>query len=118
MRRAPAAVSTTRPASFSTLRCCETAGRLTGSSRASSPPARGRSASRSRMARRVGSPRAASPSVVVWLAMTYGKAKLTNYHHRRVDLSLTRIEAAVEEIDPVFLNTPQFVDERLSAERG
>jgi threonine dehydratase len=31
------------------------------------------------------------------------------------DLSLTRIAAAVETIDPVFLNTPQFLDERLSA---
>jgi threonine dehydratase len=35
-----------------------------------------------------------------------------------VDLSLERIEAAAEEIDPVFLDTPQFVDERLSAELG
>jgi threonine dehydratase len=33
-----------------------------------------------------------------------------------VDLSLTRIEAAVAEIDPIFLNTPQFVSERLSKE--
>jgi threonine dehydratase len=35
---------------------------------------------------------------------------------RPVDLSTARIEAAVDHIDPVFLNTPQFVDERLSAE--
>jgi threonine dehydratase len=35
-----------------------------------------------------------------------------------MDLSLTRIEAAVDEIDPVFLNTPQFVSDRLSAELG
>jgi threonine dehydratase len=35
-----------------------------------------------------------------------------------VDLSLTRIEAAVGEIDPVFLNTPQFVSDRLSEEFG
>jgi threonine dehydratase len=35
-----------------------------------------------------------------------------------VDLSPSRIEAAVDEIDPLFLNTPQFVDERLSAELG
>ena len=34
--------STTSPASLSTFRCCETAGRLTGSSRASSPTALGR----------------------------------------------------------------------------
>jgi threonine dehydratase len=30
------------------------------------------------------------------------------------DLSPARIEAAQERVDPVFLNTPQFVDERLS----
>jgi threonine dehydratase len=35
-----------------------------------------------------------------------------------VDLSLTRIEAAVGEIDPVFLNTPQFVSDQLSEELG
>jgi threonine dehydratase len=35
-----------------------------------------------------------------------------------VDLSLERIEAAVGEIDPVFLNTPQFVSERISSELG
>jgi threonine dehydratase len=35
-----------------------------------------------------------------------------------MDLSLERIEAAAGEIDPVFLGTPQFVDERLSAELG
>jgi threonine dehydratase len=35
-----------------------------------------------------------------------------------VDLSLGRIEAARERIDPAFLNTPQFVDDRLSAELG
>ena len=35
-----------------------------------------------------------------------------------MDLSLTRIEAAVTEIDPVFLDTPQFVSERLSEEFG
>jgi threonine dehydratase len=33
-----------------------------------------------------------------------------------VDLSLERIAVAVDRIDPVFLDTPQFVDERLSAE--
>ena len=33
-------------------------------------------------------------------------------------LSPTRIEAAVAEIDPVFLDTPQFVNERLSEELG
>jgi threonine dehydratase len=35
-----------------------------------------------------------------------------------MDLSLTRIAAAVTEIDPVFLDTPQFVSERLSEEFG
>jgi hypothetical protein len=35
-----------------------------------------------------------------------------------VDLSLERIEAASGIIDPVVLKTPQFVDERLSAELG
>jgi threonine dehydratase len=35
-----------------------------------------------------------------------------------VDLSLERIVAAQEEIDPVFLDTPQFVDDRLSAPLG
>jgi threonine dehydratase len=35
-----------------------------------------------------------------------------------MDLSLERIEVAQEEIDPVFLDTPQFVDERLSAVFG
>ena len=54
--------SITSPASLSTLRCCETAGRLTGSSPASSPTARGRSARRSKIARRVGSPRAVHAS--------------------------------------------------------
>jgi threonine dehydratase len=35
-----------------------------------------------------------------------------------MDLSLTRIEAAIGAIDPVFLNTPQFVSDRLSEEFG
>jgi threonine dehydratase len=35
-----------------------------------------------------------------------------------MDLSPARIEAAVDQIDPVFLDTPQFVDERLTAEFG
>ncbi|MCD6015572.1 MAG: threonine dehydratase [Solirubrobacterales bacterium] len=35
-----------------------------------------------------------------------------------MDLSLERIEAAAEKIDPVFLDSPQFIDERLSAEFG
>src|SRR3954466_13533427 len=75
MRRVPAARSTTSPASFSTLRCCETGGRLTGMSGASSTTALGRSARRSKIARRVGSPSAVSPST--WLVTTYGKRSLT-----------------------------------------
>jgi threonine dehydratase len=35
-----------------------------------------------------------------------------------MDLSPTRIEAAIGEIDAVFLNTPQFVSDRLSEEFG
>ena len=35
-----------------------------------------------------------------------------------VDLSLERIAAAVDRIDPVFLDTPQFVDKRLSDALG
>jgi threonine dehydratase len=35
-----------------------------------------------------------------------------------MDLSLSRIEAAVGQIDPVFLNTPQFVSDPLSEEFG
>ncbi len=35
-----------------------------------------------------------------------------------MDLSLTRIEAAVGEIDPAFLNTPQFVSDQLSEKLG
>src|SRR5919198_853265 len=58
MRRLPSRRSRTRPTSLSTFRCCETAGRLTGSSPASSPTSRGPSESRSRIAWRVGSPRA------------------------------------------------------------
>src|SRR5215472_8573665 len=35
-----------------------------------------------------------------------------------MDLSAARIEAAVDHIDPVFLDSPQFVDEQLSAALG
>ena len=62
MRRVPTARSVTSPASLSTFRCCETAGRLIGSSRASSPTAHGPSARRSRIARLVRSANA-SPFV-------------------------------------------------------
>src|SRR3712207_1680874 len=75
MRRVPTGRSTTRPAPFSTLRCCETAGRLTGSSRAISPTARGRVARLSKIARRVGSPSDAKHSA--WLVNTNRKPTLT-----------------------------------------
>jgi len=78
MRRVPSATSRTRPASFSTLRCCETAGRLTGKLRARSPTALGPSARRSKISRRVASPRADSPRRAdLWLTMAYGKLILT-----------------------------------------
>ncbi len=35
-----------------------------------------------------------------------------------MDLSIERIAAAVTRIDPAFLRSPQFVDERLSASLG
>src|SRR3954469_17561957 len=75
MRRVPAARSVTRPAALSTFRCCETAGRLTGSSRARPPTELGRSASFSNTARRVGSPRAVKGDKR--LAIAYGKPTLT-----------------------------------------
>ena len=52
----------TSPAALRTLRCWETAGRETGSVSASSPTARGATASRAKIVRRVGSPSAAQPS--------------------------------------------------------
>src|SRR5580704_14917902 len=76
MRRVPSAWSVTSPADLSTLRCCETAGRLTGSCCARSPTALGELASRSKIARRVGS--ASAVSTAPWLVMTYGKLQLTN----------------------------------------
>ena len=63
MRRLPAAASDTSPAPLSTLRCCETAGRLTGSPPAISATDRGRSATRSKISRRVGSASAAKRAV-------------------------------------------------------
>src|SRR5918996_2087084 len=92
MRRAPSGRSITSPASLSTLRCCDTAGRLTGSSRASSPTALGRSARRSKIARLVGSPSAVSPPA--WLVITYGKSKLTMLILSSPTLALTGPTAA------------------------
>src|SRR5215469_89830 len=66
----------TSPADLSTFRCCETAGRLTGSSRAGSPTALGDFASRSKIARRVGS--VSAVNIAAWLVMTYGKLQLTD----------------------------------------
>src|SRR3954468_8746576 len=76
MRRLPAWRSKPSPAPLSTLRCCETAGRLTGRSAASAPTEDGPSARRSKIARRVGSPRAVmeSPSALV---IAYRKLRLT-----------------------------------------
>jgi threonine dehydratase len=45
-------------------------------------------------------------------------AKQVIIHRSVVDLSLERIEAAMGRIDPVFLDTPQFVEPGLSAEFG
>jgi hypothetical protein len=56
----PSGRSATRPASFNTLRCCDTAGRLTGMPRAMAPTGRGPDLSRSNTRRRVGSAKAAS----------------------------------------------------------
>src|SRR5215212_11745400 len=42
----------------------------------------------------------------------------THQYVLTVDLSLERIEASLEEIDPVFLDTPQFVSDRLSSALG
>src|SRR5215207_1066393 len=57
-RLVPTAWSRTRPASFRTRRCCETAGRLTGRPRASSTTGFGPERSRSKIDLRVGSPSA------------------------------------------------------------
>src|SRR5580658_1644399 len=76
MRRVPSARSRTRPAAFSTDRCCDTAGRLTGRSSANSPTARGRSATRSYISRRVGSAKAARADFA--LGISYGKLRLTS----------------------------------------
>src|ERR1700690_3785954 len=55
-------------------RCCDTAGRLTGSPWASPPTAIGPPARRSKIARRVGSPSAVMASALVF---TYGKCRST-----------------------------------------
>src|SRR3954464_32246 len=75
MRRLPTCRSVTSPACLSTLRCWETAGRLTGSSPAIAPTEAGPSPRRSKTARRVGSPSAVMGSA---LASTYGKPTLTD----------------------------------------
>ena len=88
MRRVPSGVSRTSPASFSTRRCCDTAGRLTGSPRASSPTADGRAATRSKIARRVGSASAAKLERARSLAMAYRKPRLTPCQPRSLDTAL------------------------------
>lgn len=60
MRRVPSARSVTSPTSLSTLRCCETAGRLTGNAFASPVTDEGRSHSIVMIARRDGSARAST----------------------------------------------------------
>src|ERR1039457_3571111 len=75
MRRSPTDWSTTSPASLSTLRCCETAGRLTGRPLASSPTAYGRLASRSKIVCLVRSPRA--DHAASWSVVTHRKVMLT-----------------------------------------
>src|SRR6188472_2220534 len=80
MRRAPSARSLTRPASLRTFRCWETAGRVTGRPRANAATGCGPRRKRSKIARRVGSARAAMASVAVErraLAMAYRKQRLT-----------------------------------------
>jgi len=47
-----------------------------------------------------------------------GRRALSRCHDRSVDLSLERIEAAVDRIPAVFQNTPQLVDEQLSEMAG
>lgn len=72
MWRAPCRCSTTKPANRSTLRCCETAGLVTGSWAASAPTGLGCSATSSKIRRRVG-----SASAVKALATTNRKLLLT-----------------------------------------
>src|SRR4051812_629585 len=110
MRRVPTGRSTTSPAPFSTLRCCDTAGRLTGSSRAIAPTGRGCSPSSSKIARLVESPRAVNASA--WLADTNRKLALTAYARQaragwrlaelfepRADAPLARRQLAVEPLE-------------------
>ena len=68
-------VSSTSPASFSTRRCCETAGRLTGMRAANSPTDWGPCLSASKICRRVQSP---SASRTIPLVLTYRKYALTD----------------------------------------
>src|SRR5438128_1634142 len=75
MRLVPAGATVTRAASFSTLRCCDTAGRDTGSPSASSPTDIGRSESVSTIRSRIGSDKARSAASA--LGMTYRKYRLT-----------------------------------------
>src|ERR1700722_3614913 len=77
----------TSPASLSTLRCCETAGRLTGSPLARSPTADGRLVRRSKIVRLVRSPRADHPAS--WLVATHSKLLLTKTRRQQSNLSAT-----------------------------
>src|SRR3954462_13985388 len=77
MRRVPSCASITSEASFRTLRCCETAGRVTARPAASLVTDVGRLATRSKTRRRVGSARAGNAGDMV--SMAYGKQWLTHY---------------------------------------
>src|ERR671939_224816 len=86
MRRLPAARSITSPESLSTLRCCETAGRLTGSSRASSPPGRRRRV----MRRTPGAARRARP---------YSRGQLRGWNAQQLDVRGGSL-VALDLVDP------------------
>jgi len=66
----PSGVSVTKPASFSTRRCCETAERVTGRPAEICPTEAGAAARRWKIARRLGSPRALRARTASALVMT------------------------------------------------
>src|SRR6201746_1750010 len=80
MRRVPSARSCTRPTSFRTRRCWDTAGRLTGNADARVVTDAGRSHSIARIARRDGSPRASAKASgrKHAFAAIYGKSRRTH----------------------------------------
>src|SRR4051812_10571223 len=92
MRRVPSARSMTSPRSLRTLRCCDTAGRLTGSAWARTVTDVGRSHSIVTIARRDGSASASirasgSNTACVTTYVSYDERnKEVNPHHRIVEL--------------------------------